>query len=172
MHPAWMLFRLLLAPLPPGAFIRVRTRLLRLYGLSIGRGTVILGTPTFVGAVDPRRQVRIGERCMVNWPVYFDVNDKIVLGAQVDVGHHAVFITASHIIGGTHSRAGDLQTKPILVEHGAWIGACVTILPGVTIGAGSIVAAGSVVVKDVMPNTLVGGVPARLIRNLDVAEPE
>jgi acetyltransferase-like isoleucine patch superfamily enzyme len=55
---------------------------------------------------------------------------------------------------------------PIRVEAGAWVGACSTILPDTTIGAGAIVGAGAVVNADVAPNTLVAGVPARFIREL------
>jgi len=66
-----------------------------------------------------------------------------------------------------NARAANLETAPIVLQDGAWIGAGATILPGVTVGSGSIVAAGAVVTKDVLPNTLVGGVPARHIRDLD-----
>jgi acetyltransferase-like isoleucine patch superfamily enzyme len=60
-----------------------------------------------------------------------------------------------------------LQTKPIAVQDGAWIGAGAIVTQGVTIGLGSIVAAGAVVVKDVPAMTIVGGVPARQIRKIE-----
>jgi acetyltransferase-like isoleucine patch superfamily enzyme len=56
--------------------------------------------------------------------------------------------------------------KPIVVKRNAWIGAAATILPGVTIGENSVVAAGAVVNKDVPPNTVVAGVPAKIVRQL------
>ncbi|MBV4357845.1 hypothetical protein KTO63_11845 [Parasegetibacter sp. MAH-26] len=59
-----------------------------------------------------------------------------------------------------------MKKAPITIEDGAWIGSRVTILPGVTIGEKSIIAAGAVVTKDVEPYTLVGGVPAKIIKHL------
>jgi acetyltransferase-like isoleucine patch superfamily enzyme len=61
---------------------------------------------------------------------------------------------------------------PIRIEDGVWIGSRVTVLPGVTIGAGAVIAAGAVVNRDVPPDTLVGGVPARVLRHLDEPSPK
>jgi acetyltransferase-like isoleucine patch superfamily enzyme len=63
-------------------------------------------------------------------------------------------------------RAGSICRKPVAIGNGTWLGANVTILPGVNVGAGVIVAAGSVVHDDVPPNTLVAGSPARVIKSL------
>lgn len=60
-----------------------------------------------------------------------------------------------------------LVVSPIVIESNVWIGAGATILPGVTIGENSVVAAGAVVTKDVPPNTIVGGVPAKFIKNVN-----
>lgn len=141
--------------------------LCRAYGLKIGHGTLILGLPSFAGTGDPRRKFSIGVSSLINWPAYFDISDTITIGNRVAIGPHTSFITSSHEIGDYRARAADLTTAPIVLEDGVWIGAGATILPGVTIGAGAIVAAGAIVTKDVPDNTLVGGVPARLIRNLD-----
>jgi len=59
-----------------------------------------------------------------------------------------------------------MKTKPVVIEDDVWIGANAVVLPGVTIGARSVVGAGAVVVKDVAPKTIVAGVPARVIRDL------
>ncbi len=59
-----------------------------------------------------------------------------------------------------------LVLKPILIKQNAWIGAAATILPGVTIGENSVVAAGAVVSKDVPDNTIVAGIPAKIIKSL------
>ena len=61
-----------------------------------------------------------------------------------------------------------ITCKPIHIKKNAWIGAGSTILPGVTVGENAIVAAGSVVTKDVAPNTLVAGVPAKFVKNIEV----
>ena len=70
-------------------------------------------------------------------------------------------------MGDPECRAGAHLARPIRIESGAWIGARSTILPGVTVGHGAVVAAGAVVTRDVEPNTLVAGVPARVLRSLE-----
>ena len=163
----WGFAVLLTCLLPPGAFMRTRTAIYRLFGLRLGRGTTMAGTPTIVGFGDLRRRLTIGKRCFVNWPVHFDLSDRITIGDAVSIGHHVLLITATHRIGDERCRAGNLITRPITIEDGAWVGAGAIILPGVTIGHGAIVAAGAVVTKDVGPNRMVGGSPAREIRSLD-----
>jgi acetyltransferase-like isoleucine patch superfamily enzyme len=88
------------------------------------------------------------------------------LSNRVNVGHDVKFISDSHEMGGPDRRAGKITTSTIQVGSGAWIGAGAIILPGVTIGPGAVVGAGAVVSSDVAPNCVVGGVPARVIRDL------
>ena len=165
----WLADRLL-AGWPLGAGGRLRTRLYRLAGLTIGPGTLLAGPVQFGMSGDPRRNLTVGGRCFLNSPLFIDTAGAVTLGDRVSVGHHVVIVTASHAVGSPLFRAGDVQALPVRVEDGAWIAAGVTLLPGVTVGAGAVVAAGAVVTKDVLPNTLVGGVPARLIRELDGVE--
>jgi|APCry1669189070_1035195.scaffolds.fasta_scaffold00001_24 maltose O-acetyltransferase len=146
---------------------RLRTYILKVAGINIGHGTFIMGTPHMHGFGDIRRRLRIGHDAVININCFFDLNAPIVIGNHAALGHEVMLITSSHQIGDKDHRAGHLRTAPITIEDGAWIGSRSTILPGITIGAGSIVAAGSVVTKDVLPHTLVGGVPARMIRNID-----
>ncbi len=82
------------------------------------------------------------------------------------LGHEVAILSATHEIAGPDQRAGHTIGRPVTVERGAWIGARATMLGGVTIGAGSIVAAGAVVARSTKPNTVVGGVPARELREL------
>ncbi len=162
----WLVDRLT-AVWPPGAGARLRTRLYRAAGIAVGPGTLIAGPIQFGMTGDPRRNFRIGARCFVNSPLFVDAAAPVTLGDGVSVGHHSVFVTTDHAVGEADFRAGKIQVAPITVENGAWIAAGVTLLPGVTVGEGAVVAAGAVVTKDVPPHTLVGGVPAKLIRRLE-----
>ena len=154
--------------LPHFTFNRVRTALYRLAGLTIGRGSLILGRIELAGPGDIAKRFTLGRDSYITAPLYADCSASITIGDQVYIGHHVVFITTNHEIGNQIQRCGVWRCAPIVIGNGAWIGARATILPGVTIGAGSIVAAGAVVTKTVPPNTLVGGVPAKPIRDLPV----
>ena len=136
--------------------------------MPVGRSVCIAGTPTFSGSADPRRSLSIGPRSFINRQVYFDCSGSIKIGAGVSIGHHCIIITTGHAIGPPEFRAADTLIQNVVIGDGAWIGAGATILPGVTIGDGAIVAAGALVASGVAPNTLVGGVPAKLIRDLGV----
>ena len=162
----WAVDRLISA-WPLGAGARLRTQLYRAAGLRIGRGTLVAGPLQFGMTGDPRRNLLVGARCFLNSPLFLDLAAPITLGSGVSVGHHSVFVTTDHALGLADFRAGEIQIAPITIGDGAWIAANVTLLPGVTVGAGAVVAAGAVVTRDVPPHTLVGGVPAKLIRRLD-----
>ncbi|MBA8816674.1 acetyltransferase-like isoleucine patch superfamily enzyme [Microbacterium halimionae] len=108
--------------------------------------------------------VTIGDRVFINRDVY--IRPHTAIGDDVNIGPFARFITDTHEIGPAKKRAGKVRHDPIVVGAGTWIGAGVTVLAGVTIGTGCIVAAGAVVVNDVASNSLVGGIPAKLIREL------
>lgn len=153
--------------LPIGAAGRVRAALYRLAGLSIGPGAIIAGPIAFGKPDQARKNVRIGARCFINSHVFVDAGGPIMLGEGVSVGHHSVLITTDHAIGPASFRAGTASVAPITIGDGAWLAAGVTVLPGVSVGAGAVVAAGAVVTKDVPPNTLVGGIPAKAIRVLE-----
>ena len=89
------------------------------------------------------------------------------MGYNVRVGHDVSLFTITHAIGSRQLRCGTSTVGGIDIGEGAWLASRVTVLPGVTIGAGAVVGVGSVVTRDVPPNTLVAGVPARVIRTLE-----
>ena len=88
----------------------------------------------------------------------------IVIGNDCLIGHNATLCTINH--AQDPDRRGDMEFHPIHIGNKVWLGANVTILPGVTIGEGAIVAAGAVVTKDVAARTIVGGVPAKVIKKI------
>ncbi|WP_205791428.1 acyltransferase [Microbacterium sulfonylureivorans] len=129
----------------------------------IGARTKILRGGEFLGPID------IGVGVYINRDAY--VRPNTTIGNRVNIGPFVRLVTDTHEIGPASRRAGKGRFDPITIGDGAWIGAAVTVVGGVSIGAGAVVAAGAVVVSDVPPNTLVGGVPARVIRSLDEPEP-
>ena len=140
---------------------RIRRRLLRSYGWQIGARTQIDSPARAYG------RVRIGARCYVNRDCHFDGEALITIGDRVAVGPGVYFITSTHRIGPHAQRAGSLIAAPIHVGDGAWIGARAILLPGVTVGAGAVVAAGAVVTRDVPADMLVAGVPAQVKHSLE-----
>lgn len=158
--------RLLESLLPAGVGGRMRAGLYRSFGCRVGRGTILQGPLDF--SVSSRLEnLRLGAHCFVNTHVFVDAAAPVTLGDGVSVGHHVVIITTDHAFGPPEFRAGTREARPVTIGAGAWIAAGVTLLPGVTVGAGVVVAAGATVTKDVPPNTLVGGLPAKFIRVLD-----
>lgn len=105
------------------------------------------------------RNVFINQNCTLYDLGGIDIADEVMIGPNVSL------ITSGHPIEPSLRRAG-VTTAPIAIEKNVWIGAGATIIGGVTVGENSVVAAGSVVTKDVPRNTLVGGNPARFIRSI------
>ena len=110
------------------------------------------------------RFITIGKRVYVNHACTFLDMGGITIEDDVLIGPKVNLVTENHPLEPANRRA--LISKPIIVKRNAWIGAAATILPGVTIGENAVVAAGAVVTADVPPNTIVGGVPAKIIKNL------
>ncbi len=108
--------------------------------------------------------IHIGKNVFVNHACTFMDRGGITLEDNVLIGPKVNLITTSHPINPAERRA--TISQPIVIKKGAWIGVGATILPGVTIGENSIVAAGAVVSKDVPENTIVGGIPAKFIKSI------
>jgi acetyltransferase-like isoleucine patch superfamily enzyme len=110
------------------------------------------------------RFITIGKRVYINHACTFLDMGGITLEDDVLIGPKVNLVTENHPLDPVDRRS--LISKPIVIKRNAWIGAAATILPGVTIGENSVVAAGAVVTADVAPNTIVGGVPAKIIKSL------
>jgi acetyltransferase-like isoleucine patch superfamily enzyme len=114
-------------------------------------------------------EIRVGQNVFVNQNCTFydlgglDIADDVMIGPNVSI------ITSGHPVEPLQRRATTIG-KPIAIEKNVWIATGAIIIGGVTVGENSVVAAGSVVTKDIPPNTLAGGNPAKVIRQLMVTE--
>ena len=157
LHPGLLPSEVLFRWMPAFAATRLRSRALRAAGIRMGRTTLFWGLPTLVGGGDICARLTIGEACGFYLGCYFELEDEIRIGEHVSVGHEVMFLTRSHQTGPHAQRAGAPTHAPIAIEDGVWIGSRCTVLPGVRIGAGSVIAASVVVTQDVRPNTLLMG---------------
>ncbi|MDO5521136.1 MAG: sugar O-acetyltransferase [bacterium] len=114
---------------------------------------------------DCGKNIHIGKNVFINAGCKFQDQGGIVLGDGALIGHNVLIVTLNHNM--IPEKRANLLPKPVHIGKNAWIGSNVTILPGVTIGDGAIVAAGAVVTKDVASNMVVGGNPARVIREVE-----
>ncbi len=108
--------------------------------------------------------ITIGKNVFINHACTFLDMGGITIEDNVLIGPKVNLITENHPLNPNDRKS--LICKPIVIKRNAWIGAAATVLPGVTIGENSVVAAGAVVTGDVLPNTIVGGVPAKFIKNI------
>jgi len=147
---------LVTSPLLP---LFLRRALLRLGGVKIGK--LVYGLDRcYFGS----RRISIGSGCYVNSGCWFEGAGKIEIEPDCMLGPQVMILTSTHEIddGGRIARRSRFQ--PVRIERGSWLGARAMVLPGVTIGAGAIIAAGAVVTKDCEPGGLYAGVPARRVR--------
>lgn len=114
---------------------------------------------------DYGRNIKLGERVFINANVMMVDLGGITIEDDVLIGPGAYLISVNHQLA-PHQRK-ELDLKPVLIKKNAWIGAKATILPGVTVGENAVVAAGAVVTKDVPANTVVAGMPAKIIKKID-----
>ncbi len=137
---------------------------------AIGTGTVIGDGACLQGRHDG--QCKIGARVWIGPQAFLDGRD-LVIGDDVGIGPGARIIGSDHtgVPEAAPVIATDLDTRPIRIETGADIGANAVILRGVTIGAGAIIGAGAVVSRDIPPNAVAAGVPARVMRRRQDRQP-
>lgn len=145
-------------------FFELRRNLLKIAGLKIGKGTRIAGK-----FYTTQPNIEIGENTWIgpNFTVYTNVDAKVIIGNCCDIAPNVIIDTGSHIIGDKLRRAGKGYSKDVIIGNGVWIGLRVTILAGIEISSGAIIAAGALVNKNVDKNTLVAGVPVKIIRKLN-----
>ena len=108
------------------------------------------------------KNLRLGKLVFINIGCSFQDTGGITIGDGTLIGHGSTLTTLNHRID--PARRADMLPSPIVIGRNVWLGAGVTVVPGVTIGDGAIVGAGAVVTKDVAPDTIVAGVPARVVR--------
>lgn len=161
------------------------------YGKQIGRDNIMVGEGTEIapeawldgenGRIEIGRNclihpcamllpydgfIKLGDECSVNPYSVLYGHGGLTIGNYVRIATHAVLVPANHVYSDpdTPITLQDVTQEGIVIEDDVWVGSHVTILDGVHIGRGSVIAAGSVVTKDVMPYTVVAGVPAKPIK--------
>ncbi len=148
---------------------RIRKRLMRLAGVSLDMTMAVSG-PTTISPARAAKTIAIGGNSYLGPNTSFGGCAGITIGRFAQIGPNVGFHTVSHSLDFERGKARPSTEKPILIEDHVWIGAGAMIMGGVIIGRGSVVAAGAVVTKDVPPLTLVGGVPAKTIRQIQELE--
>ena len=138
-----------------------KRKLLNSIGFQIDIGTKV------VGPIECTGRLSIGKDCWIGKNLKVNGNGTVTIGDRCDIAPEVTFQTGGHEIGDACRRAGKGIVSNQYVGNGVWIGGRSTIVGNIRIGDSSIVAACACVVKSVDANTLVGGVPAKIIRRLD-----
>lgn len=120
---------------------------------------------TFMGY--GKGKLYLGKGSSINHHCFLDLGDDIVIEENVRIAFNVTFVNSYHLIGDASCRATNSCHKSIHIEKGCWIGANVTIMPGVRVGRGCVIGTGALIVKDCEPDGLYVGVPAKRIKNLD-----
>ena len=147
---------------------QLRAPWLRLLGARIGPRAILHDVRFFNLYRRGLGGLRIGEECFLGDECLLDLADSITLEKSCTLAERVLILTHTNVGYRDHPLQPlfPASTGPVVIETGSFVGANVTLLPGVRIGHGAFVAAGSVVTRDVPADTLVGGVPARPIRQL------
>ena len=111
------------------------------------------------------KNITVGENVFINACCHFQDHGGVMIGDGCQIGHNVVFATLNHGLAPKERKS--TYPAPIVLGRNVWVGSNATILQGVTIGDNAVIAAGAVVTKDVAPNTVVGGVPAQFIKNIN-----
>lgn len=160
-------------------YLRKATRLgakVRLWGrpvvknwgqLIIGERARLVSTITALELVAaPNATLEIGAGAFINYGVSIAARQSVRIGPACSIGTYAIIMDSDFHRLEPERRNEPPVTRPVILEENVWLGARVIVLPGVTIGAGSAIGAGSVVTRDIPPRSLAVGAPARVIRQL------
>jgi maltose O-acetyltransferase len=154
-------FRLLIFP-------PLRRIALQLAGAKIGVDSVIHDVRFFNAYRAGFTGLTLGKRCFIGDECLIDLADQVILADDVTIAERVTILTHTNVGYTSHplQKFFPPSSAPVQLEHGAFVGVNSTLLPGVTVGECAFIAAGSVVTESVQAWTLVGGVPARVIRQL------
>ncbi len=141
--------------------VPIREAFEQLIGKAVGDSFTLI--PPFY--TDYGLNITVGRAVFIGYECAFTGHAPIDIADDVMIAHKVNLVTAGHPVE-PDQRREYITAEPITIDTNVWIGAAATVLPGVHIGADSLVGAGAVVTHDVPPATLVAGVPATVVRNL------
>lgn len=139
-----------------------------LFSLLIGKSvdkTFAMFPPFYT---DCGKNIFVGKNVFINSGCRFQDQGGITIGDGVLIGHNVVLATLNHDID--PRKRSTMHPAPIVIGKNVWIGANATVVPGVSIGDGAVIAAGAVVTKDVPANVIIGGVPAKIIKKIEAGQ--
>lgn len=149
-------------------FDNFRPIFMKLAGMKI-EGKCTLWGPFTIRPIGGVKNIQIGAGTFINSDCRFGVpKEKVTFGKNVQVGPRVMFETVNHGLIFETGKGRGSWSLPITIEDEVWIGAGAIITQGVVIGKGAVIAAGALINKDVKPYTIVGGVPGKLIRTIDI----
>jgi maltose O-acetyltransferase len=144
------------------AIRRLRGRLLGVAMNRLGRDFQVAGSARIAGLSN----LNVGDHVYVGPGVIISAGTEVTLGDGVMLGHYAIVIDGDHTAIDGSYRFGPRRERPVRIGRGTWVAAHCTVVAGVTIGEGVVVAANAAVVHDVPDHVLVAGVPAQVVRSL------
>lgn len=130
------------------------------------RARLVSTVATLELAVGPNAELRIGEGAFINYGTSIAATERVEIGPQCSIGTYVTLMDNDFHRLEPERRNERPESRPIVLEANVWLGAKVIVLRGVRIGEGSVIAAGSVVTRDIPPRSLAAGVPAKVIRRL------
>lgn len=150
--------------LPWSVRLSGRVKLVNYVRIELGHRVRVDGGTVPVELVSIGGPITIGDGTFINYGATISAHSGVSIGRDVLIGNYAMIMDSDY--HDLHDRTKPGLTAPIVLEDDCWIGARAIVLKGVRVGRGAVVAAGSVVTKDVPPRTLVAGMPAQVVRTL------